>query len=139
MEAIQACLFCLRVFDVCFAQNGGRVVVNVGKVMKVMTVAVFALTIGIPAFAQAPIPQQNTTGPVPPPNVGKDILGGAKAVTMFDVPAYIWRHGCAPTVVGMLVGYWDGKPGFSGLISGSATTQTAAVNQVIASGGDLIS
>lgn len=52
-----------------------------------------------------------------------------------DVPAYIWRHGCAPTAAGMVIGYWDGHC-FDDLIPGNASTQTNAVNQSIASGGD---
>jgi predicted outer membrane repeat protein len=50
------------------------------------------------------------------------------------VPAYLWRHGCGPTAVGMVVGYYD-TIGYSVLIPGSAASQTSAVNQAIASGG----
>ncbi|MEA1894690.1 MAG: C39 family peptidase [Euryarchaeota archaeon] len=33
-----------------------------------------------------------------------------------DVPAYLWRCGCAPTAAGMVLGYWDshGYPNFPG-------------------------
>jgi len=66
-------------------------------------------------------------------------LGDSKAaVTITGVPPYLWRHGCGPTAVGMVTGYWDAK-GFDTLIPGSAATQTAAVDQAIASGGDSLS
>jgi hypothetical protein len=52
--------------------------------------------------------------------------------TIADVPAYRWQHGCAPTAAGMVLGYWDAH-GFPLLIPGDASTQTNAVNQVIAS------
>src|SRR4030042_572678 len=87
-------------------------------------------------------PQQSRTGPKPPREVLEhdalkpqvrymDILS---QVTL-PVPAYNWRHGCAPTAVGMVVGYYD-TLGYSDLIPGSAASQTSAVNQAIASGGD---
>lgn len=58
----------------------------------------------------------------------------ASQVTL-SVPAYYWRHGCGPTALGMLVGYYDGR-GYSDLVPGSAAAQNDAVNQVIASGGN---
>ena len=56
-------------------------------------------------------------------------------VVIDDVPFYLWRHGCGPTAVGMVVGYYDGQ-GYD-LIDGHAETQTDAVDQAIASGGDI--
>ncbi|MEA3451243.1 MAG: C39 family peptidase, partial [Bacteroidota bacterium] len=47
------------------------------------------------------------------------------------VPSYIWKHGCAPTALGMVVGYYDSN-GYPDLISGSATTQTTAVDDAMA-------
>ncbi len=87
-------------------------------------------------------PQQSRTGPVPPPEVlerdarkppdrAKDIL----SASTLPAPAYAWRHGCGPTAVGMVVGYYDAL-GYDDLIPGSGITQTDAVNQAIASGGD---
>ncbi len=52
-----------------------------------------------------------------------------------NVPAYYWRHGCGPTALSMVVGYYDTK-GYGDLIPGDAWMQTAAVNQMIALGGD---
>ena len=80
---------------------------------------------------------RTTTGPVPPPNVtapqstssrraiqGEDVIAG--------VPAYLWRDGCGPTSLGMIVGYYDGH-GFDALIPGDASTQTTEALQAIAS------
>jgi len=79
--------------------------------------------------------RQSTTGPAPPPGVVSPPLGDSKTAIMLDgVPAYLWRHGCGPTSVGMVLGYWDAR-GFDNLISGSAATQTGDVDQAIASGG----
>lgn len=83
----------------------------------------------------------STTGPTPSPNVlleneqKTSIRPEAHIVT--GVPAYVWRHGCGPTAVGMVVGYWDGQ-GFENLVEGPANiTQYANVdspiNEMIAS------
>lgn len=96
-----------------------------------------------PSGAVEPLPEplQSTTGPTPPPTVepkqetlpGGGFSGGADTVVV-GVPGYLWRHGCGPTAVGMVVGYWDGK-GCSALFDGDAVTQTSSVNQGIASQG----
>jgi len=96
------------------------------------------LAAGSPFVADAP----SRTGPTPPPEVlardlakaaeqAADLLGAAT----LPVPAYYWRHGCGPTALGMVIGYYDGQ-GYPDLILGSAATQTYQVNQAIASGGD---
>lgn len=89
---------------------------------------------------------RSTTGPVPPKAVlerdalkraqSKSSLAAAAAAetVISGVPPYLWRHGCGPTAVGMVVGYYDAK-GYS-LIDGDALNQTGSVNQAIASGGD---
>ena len=82
-----------------------------------------------------------TTGPTPPASV-KPPTGARRAVAadgetvVPGVPAYIWRDGCAPTSVGMIVGYYDGH-GFPDLVAGDAVSQSAnaAVSQMIASHG----
>jgi hypothetical protein len=56
-------------------------------------------------------------------------------VLITGVPAYLWRDGCTPTAFGMVMGYYDGKPGLGFLIPGDASTQTRDVNQSIASHG----
>ncbi len=92
-----------------------------------------AMLAGAAAFAQEA--RQSTTGPTPPPGVVSPPLSDSKALVMITgVPPYLWRHGCGPTALGMVVGYWDAK-GFDNLIPGSATTQTSDVTQAIASGG----
>ncbi len=82
-------------------------------------------------------PQQSTTGPVPPPEVqpADPEDTGRDDNLIADVPAYLWRHGCGPTAVGMVVGYYDGN-GFPDLIPGDASTQTAEVDQAVASQDD---
>jgi hypothetical protein len=83
--------------------------------------------------------RQITTGPIPPSNVpplltfqGPTIQGGAQST--ISVPAYLWHDGCAPTSVGMVIGYYDSW-GLPDLIKGDAKTQTDSVNQAIASHG----
>ncbi|HTX67816.1 MAG TPA: hypothetical protein VMH50_01535 [Thermoleophilia bacterium] len=90
-----------------------------------------------PSFADA----VTTTGPTPPPGVHpavgvRSTLGTAGEVLLGDVPAYLWHDGCAPTSLGMVLGYYDSH-GFPDLIPGDGTSQTAnaAVNQAIASHG----
>ena len=98
-------------------------------------------------------PQQSKTGPVPPESVlerDREEMKRLKSLTIEEkekllatqhtiagVPEYFWRHGCGPTSVGMVVGYYD-IGGYVDLISGDASTQTTAVNQAIASGGDSV-
>ena len=36
------------------------------------------------------------------------------------MPEYVWWYGCSPTSGGMMVGYWDGLPGFGDLYDGDA-------------------
>jgi len=57
-------------------------------------------------------------------------------VVIPGVPNYVWHHGCAPTAVGMIIGYYDGQ-GYGDLIPGEASLQTVAVNQTIASDGSV--
>lgn len=61
-------------------------------------------------------PQVSTTGPYPPEGIEEktdlfsaDVLADATEVTILGVPGYVWRHGCGPTAVGMVAGYWDAK------------------------------
>lgn len=115
---------------------------------KILT-AIVLLTIVMPLLfwpaagfaSKEPAPRQSKTGPMPSPEVMQgDALKAAdreedisSAVTL-PVPAYTWRHGCGPTALGMVLGYYDAN-GFADLIPGLAATQTEVVNQVIASGG----
>jgi hypothetical protein len=98
-----------------------------------LSAVLLALFAGGAALAQEA--RQSTTGPTPPPGVVAPPLSGAKSVVQITgVPPYLWRHGCGPTAVGMVLGYWDGK-GFDDLIPGSAASETVEVTQAIASGG----
>jgi len=76
--------------------------------------------------------QQSTTGPTPPPGMDFGHQNATKAqVVLSDVPAYIWHHGCGPTAVGMVIGYWDAN-GCPNMVPGDASTQTNAVENMIA-------
>ena len=107
------------------------------------TLAVAASGAGAAWAAPAPlaatvIPQHSTTGPTPPPGAGRAsgrLAGGAAGeVVISGVPAYLWRDGCGPTAVGMVLGYYDAH-GWDLLIPGDATRRRSAVDQVIASHG----
>jgi len=75
--------------------------------------------------------QQSTTGPKPPPGIDRGLRAAKLTQTVIPgVPAYLWQHGCGPTAVGMVVGYWDRIR--TDLVPGSAGSQTAAVNTMIA-------
>ena len=79
------------------------------------------------------IPQQSTTGEFRPDNVSIGITERStkNQIIISGVPSYLWRHGCGPTALGMVIGYYDGI-GFSALIDGNASTQTNNVNNAIA-------
>jgi hypothetical protein len=85
---------------------------------------------GIDPFKDA----QSTTGPLPPVGVNAKgaLFASPKAVTIGEVPAYIWHDGCGPTAVGMIFGYWD-IHGYDWLIPGDASAQTDQVNEAISS------
>jgi len=101
-----------------------------------LLVAVLILPL-FPTFSQIPDePQQSKTGPEPPPGVKPKLpvvplMPGGLEQTL-PVPGYRWRHGCGPTAVGMVVGYYD-MQGYEDLIPGSAATHTETVSQCIAS------
>jgi hypothetical protein len=108
------------------------------RVILLMVLLLALLPVAGPSrmSATGPPDDQSTTGPVPPPGV--EVGGGqpasSAAVTISGVPAYTWHHGCGPTSAGMVLGYWDGN-GYGDLVAGSAATQTAAVNDMIATEG----
>ena len=83
--------------------------------------------------SSAPIlAQQSTTGPVPPPGTDRGLRAPARSQVLIpNVPAYYWHHGCGPTALGMVIGYYDGI-GFDDLVPGSAATQTPAVDAMMA-------
>jgi hypothetical protein len=86
------------------------------------------------AVPSQPPPQQSHSGPTPPASVrppSGSVVAAAGEVIVANVPNYVWRHGCGPTAVGMVIGYYDRF--CPQLVAGDASTQTAAVDQVIAS------
>jgi hypothetical protein len=86
-----------------------------------------------PEVYRSPRDAQSTTGPKPPVGVDAQgsLLASTSAVVISDVPAYNWHHGCGPTAAGMIFGYYDGR-GYDDLVPGSASTQTGAVNAMMA-------
>lgn len=88
-------------------------------------------------------PEQSTSGPIPSLQVQQrdslktpDNVQDTKGEVIIPVPAYEWRHGCGPTALSMVIGYYDATF-FSDLVAGDAWTQTDEVDQMIASGGDI--
>ncbi|MBG0786701.1 MAG: fibronectin type III domain-containing protein [Anaerolineaceae bacterium] len=86
-------------------------------------------------------PEQSKSGPTPPAEVIERDIQTAQTQrdvsiteTVLSVPAYLWRHGCGPTALGMVIGFYD-QNGFGDLVPGDASSQTTAVSQMIASGG----
>lgn len=76
--------------------------------------------------------QHNTSGPTRSNNISQGITEQTltqKIIT--GVPAYTWRHGCGPTALGMVIGYYDNY-GFPELIYGNANIQNDIVNSFIA-------
>ena len=82
-----------------------------------------------------------TTGQTPPASVVKYYASSAgrraaRSVAgehvIAGVPTYTWRHGCAPTATGMVVGFWDSH-GYDQLIPGDNSSQTDAALEAIAS------
>jgi hypothetical protein len=96
---------------------------------------VFLVSWATLVYAQSP-PHLLWMGPQPPPQAGSKMLlrGPQSSTTITGVPGYGWRHGCAPTAVGMVIGYYD-MHGFPDLIPGDSSTQSSSVNQAIASQG----
>ncbi|MBN1212213.1 MAG: C39 family peptidase, partial [candidate division Zixibacteria bacterium] len=96
--------------------------------MKKISFAVLFVTL-LWAGAMA---QQSTTGPEPPPGLDPGLQLDKKAQTVISgVPTYLWQHGCGPTALGMLIGYYDSH-GYPTLVPGDATSQNSAVNAMIA-------
>ena len=77
--------------------------------------------------------QQSITGKYRPDNISLGITGSITRtqIVINDVPSYLWQHGCGPTALGMVIGYYDIR-GFSDLIEGDASTQNTIVNNAIA-------
>lgn len=103
--------------------------------LKAIGIILAVSGLSVMAFAEDIPDAQSTSGPIPPAGV-MSIQMAAEAtgteVVIDQVPGYAWRHGCGPTAVGMVVGYYD-RMGFHKLIDGDSATQTNAVNQAIAS------
>ena len=84
-----------------------------------------------PDAAGGPLPNQSQAWDGYQMQSSGEPAGGGIIKTIANVPAYIWTHGCGPTAAGMVMGYWD-LHGYPNLVPGDATTQTTAVNDMIA-------
>jgi hypothetical protein len=63
------------------------------------------------------------------------LVSSVSAVQLTNVPAYNWYHGCTPTAVASVMGYWD-LHGYGNLFTASgwdAVSQTANVQDQISS------
>ncbi|MBP6874431.1 MAG: hypothetical protein KBD56_00010 [Candidatus Eisenbacteria bacterium] len=99
--------------------------------MRAASVVVL-LTLWFSLAASSAVAQQSTTGPVPPPGTDRGWRAENRTqVVLGEVPAYLWHHGCGPTALGMVIGYWDDH-GFPDLVPGSSSSQTPAVDAMIA-------
>jgi hypothetical protein len=63
-------------------------------------------------------------------NSARPALGSALVDSA--VPSYYWYYGCSPTSGGMIIGYWDSKPGYQNLFDGDASLESAATQAMIA-------
>lgn len=63
-------------------------------------------------------------------------VGSAAVLT--GMPSYEWYYGCSPTSAAMMVGYWDGLPGYGDLFYGDASVETQEVRDMIASPEHLV-
>lgn len=106
---------------------------QISKLMCLHRCAVQVIIIGafLVLAMSAAHAQQSTTGPEPPPGLDQGLRETTSSMKVLSVPAYLWHHGCGPTAVGMVVGYWDGN-GYPDLVPGDASTQTSAVDDMIA-------
>jgi len=121
--------------NITLTSNGGNQNINVHGIIGVpdINVSPNSLTINETSTSKRKINDaQSTTGPNPPKNISRGLPVSIDdyQVIIQNVPSYLWHNGCGPTSAGMVIGYWDGH-GYANLISGDATQQTAAVNDMI--------
>ncbi len=111
---------------------------RLAKPQRLSARAVFFALILLSVSAETILAQQSTSGPVPLPGTPRGLKVNLVSPVMIpDVPAYIWHHGCGPTALGMVIGYWDSH-GYPSLVPGDATTETPQVDAMIANdNGDL--
>lgn len=79
--------------------------------------------------------QLATSGPVRPEGVDIGLYPKTRSQVVIPiVPSYEWHHGCGPTALGMVVGFWD-IYAWPDLVEGEAATQTSEVEAMIATDG----
>ena len=112
---------------------------KIGKMRNVSNAFAAVFFLAAILSAQSIPKEMGTVGPLPPPGVKPKTgipAGGidANPKVIPSVPGYLWHHGCTPTALGMVIGFYD-YFGFGNLVTGSAQNQTVEVNNMIASEG----
>jgi len=108
------------------------------KIKKIIVICIFVvLFTGLENLANA-VPVPLTLYPInsdlSAEQVSMDsICPAIGSILPGNVPSYKWHYGCAPTSGGMIVGYWDSKPGYQNLFDGDASGENAATRAMIAS------
>ena len=98
---------------------------------RIIHIVVFIALALVGALSNTASAQRTTMGAVPPPGTDRGLRPDKSGQVVIDgVPAYLWHHGCGPTAIGMIIGYYDSH-GAPDLIPGDATTQTPAVDVMI--------
>lgn len=100
--------------------------------MRILSLLVLFITV----WGSSVMAQQSTTGPEPPSDLDPGLQPNKMTQTVISgVPTYLWQHGCGPTALGMLIGYYDSH-GYPNLVPGVASSQNSAVNAMIADDSD---
>jgi len=98
------------------------------KSLKICGIGLILVT----AFTASAFAQVSTTGPEPPEGIDMGLYPKTRAqVKMPGVPAYEWHHGCGPTALGMVVGYYD-MNGYRFLVPGGSSGMITEVYAMIA-------
>lgn len=107
--------------------------IGVSSLKLCLVSSVLALAITIPIVDANS--QLATSGPTRPEGVDLGSYPSLRSqVVMSNVPSYGWHHGCGPTALGMVIGFWDFYA-WGDLVEGDASLQNANVNEMIASDG----
>jgi hypothetical protein len=113
---------------------GGRIMRPLTVISLLSLLPLFLAWTGSASAQLAPVEYAPLDNPLDAVSISPDAATrvlGANPIT--GVPTYEWYYGCGPTAGGMVIGYWDGKPGYGNLFYGDASVQTPATDAMIAS------
>ncbi len=100
--------------------------------MTIRKLRIWLLLLLLCSLSTSLVAQQSKSYSKPPEGIDRGLCPATKSqVVIYGVPSYLWRHGCGPTALGMVIGFWDAS-GYPALIPGNATTQTGQVDAAIA-------